>query len=243
MTAARWRAWCSSADSASSRDCSTPLSVGGHGDPRDPILVHVPLLTVAGDHAGVDQPADELLDVERVAVGSRRRSARSASRAHARRAGGSLRRAALLTRGESEWRSSRTWWSRPSPQRGRRSNSEGLAVATMKTGLPCSCGATASIQSSVASSAQCRSSSSTTTGDSVGEALEALCHERRRHLAQGAAVLLRAGFFTEVDRQPLASTRERCVALGLVAEHAREPAVPLLPDRLRRVAVVDLESA
>ena len=58
--------------SASSRACSTPVSVGRHARREQLVGQHAPALGVDLDHAVVDQHLDQLFHVERIALGAAR---------------------------------------------------------------------------------------------------------------------------------------------------------------------------
>ena len=150
----------------------------------DPVFEHAPRLGLLGDHARFEEPLDQLLDVEGVAVGGRHDEIAERGRNVARPSGGSRRAAVGCPAATATAASSRAWKLRPSPQCGWRSSSAGRAVATTSTRLAARNGSAASIQASELSSAQCRSSSSITTGDSSARSAEALGHVRDGPVAQ-----------------------------------------------------------
>ena len=136
---------------------------GGYDDGVDQLVDHQPVRLATHHDPGVEEPGDQLLHVEGIAVG----------RVHHQRdqvGGGSCTccsswwTSSRVSRRESAGSGSRTWWSSPSPHRGRSSSSVGRVVATTSTCVPWSTGSAASSQRSDPSSAQCRSSSRITTG-------------------------------------------------------------------------------
>ena len=197
---------------------------------------------------GVDEPGDQLLEVERVALGRVDDQVDERRPAGRRPAGAARGRSVRLSRRDSAPRASRTWWSRPSPHRGPllqqggpgRGHDHDRAVAQHPLGV---------VEPAAArpSSAQCRSSSRMTTGWAAAEPRRstrprATVAWSRSALRARSAPPRAAVVGPEVERRARAPTtcaaRTRLVAVP--AGHG-EPGLELLADDVRRVALGDLE--
>ena len=109
------------------------MSVEGTATVLHQLVDHPPVRFAADDDAGVDQPGDQLLDVERVALGAVDHQVdQRVGQARTRLQDLRDQLAALPARRAAR-SASRTWWASPSPHRGRVSSSDGRAVATTST--------------------------------------------------------------------------------------------------------------
>ena len=184
-TAASWSSRFSSAASASSRAAMIPCTVSGS-------LRHV---------AAVEQNARVLLGVQRVAARARQQRRLRLRPSRAARAGrDELGGLAVRERREREREGVRL---PATPARAAARAAPGRAVPSTSSGTPLDRSTRSSTKSSRASSAQCRSSKTRTSGRSLGERLEEPAPGGERLVLARPGLLGQPGQRTQLALEPL----------------------------------------